>query len=494
VKLIVLKNNVPLNEVSVDTADLDEMYEIYVGRSEDCHVQIDDPLISRHHFVLKNENSNWYCEKLSQLGVITVNGSLISRNAIASGDEVKFGPYAVLVSDINPGPSKINSAPKNNHDSGMINSSDSQKMHISKMDSNTQAEIYSNEAEDNIAEELSAEIGESVEDLESLNSLMPESDSSLTAEYQDNSEVTNPESSEFEEGLAESSDFGDILGDKNESEDTNQDYEIATVDDANESTRFYKAFVNYQLVLFGEHAPYDRFQIDQDEVFIGRDQDKCQIVLNDPEVSSVHAVIRKKMTEIFIEDLNSSNGTILNGERINKALITTGDEFIIGSTTFTLEVKSDLLDAEKDRLMPVESGQVIETEHVEEEEVANDGTEINFEGEAVPEKSLVKRFQKDPSFRKKVIYIVAGVGLAFVLLIDSEEPPKPVAPKSAKEEIKRPNTNKTVKKELSKDLENRRNIAYELGVSFFEQNKYSEALREFQVVADIDSGYKKIQS
>ena len=53
-KLIVLKNNVPLSEVSVDTADFDEMYEIYVGRSEDCHVQIDDPLISRHHFVLKD--------------------------------------------------------------------------------------------------------------------------------------------------------------------------------------------------------------------------------------------------------------------------------------------------------------------------------------------------------------------------------------------------------------------------------------------------------
>ena len=97
-KLIVLKNNVPLNDVSVETTDPHEMYEIYVGRSEDCHVQIDDPLISRHHFVLKNDQSVWYCEKLSNLGVVTLNGSLVSKNPVKSGDEIKCGSYSILIS------------------------------------------------------------------------------------------------------------------------------------------------------------------------------------------------------------------------------------------------------------------------------------------------------------------------------------------------------------------------------------------------------------
>ena len=77
-KLIVLKNNVPLSDVSLDTSDESEMYEIYVGRSEDCHVQIDDPLISRHHLVLKNQEGSWYCEKLSQLGIVIIQGSLVT--------------------------------------------------------------------------------------------------------------------------------------------------------------------------------------------------------------------------------------------------------------------------------------------------------------------------------------------------------------------------------------------------------------------------------
>ncbi|HLT21929.1 MAG TPA: FHA domain-containing protein, partial [Bacteriovoracaceae bacterium] len=59
-KLIVLKNNVPLNEVVLDFVDSYGSYEIFIGRSDDCHVIIDDPLISRHHFVLKNQNEKWF--------------------------------------------------------------------------------------------------------------------------------------------------------------------------------------------------------------------------------------------------------------------------------------------------------------------------------------------------------------------------------------------------------------------------------------------------
>ncbi len=78
-RLIVLKNHVPINEVLVETPDFNERYEIYVGRSEDCHVQIEDPLISRHHFVLKNENGKWLCEKLSQLGAVNINGNTSAK-------------------------------------------------------------------------------------------------------------------------------------------------------------------------------------------------------------------------------------------------------------------------------------------------------------------------------------------------------------------------------------------------------------------------------
>lgn len=485
-KLIVLKNNVPLSEVSVDTSDSSEMYEIYVGRSEDCHVQIDDPLISRHHFVLKNEGQNWVCEKLTQLGAVILNGSLVTKNVINNGDEVKCGMYSIIVAELTtlrgsgPPPETIgNYAPPVQEQT--------HTMIMPQSKPAPQPEPVEEEGLTSLPEEdLGTGIGSFDEPAANVESL----DNGGDEIGQESSEGLNfsddNSSTEDFNAPVESSDFAPVEG------EDSFGMEPAEVNEEHEATRVFKAFVNYQLVLFGEHAPYDRFLLDQDEVFIGRDGKKCQIVLNDPEVSSVHAVVRKNGNDVTLEDLNSSNGTILNGERINKAHISTGDEFVIGGTSFSLEVRSDLLETESERLMPVETGQFIETEEeIEEVVTAEEGADLNF-GEGAPqEKSIIKRIMKDPKLRfRAIIGVVAFLGL--LLWLDEE--PTDAQPKKPKAQQAKVDPNAKPKKVLSKELENRRNVAYELGVSFFEQNKYFEALREFQTVAEIDPEYKRIQS
>jgi pSer/pThr/pTyr-binding forkhead associated (FHA) protein/tetratricopeptide (TPR) repeat protein len=491
VKLIVLKNNVPLNEILVDTTDINEMHEIYVGRSEDCHVQIEDPLISRHHFVLKNENFVWYCEKLSQLGTVSLNGVLVTKNPIHDGDEVKCGTYSVLVTEL---PSLIPklvvpvetpvyaiAEPVNDLteliseplDAGPVMEPEQESENIAESLVNQEEVLSDNEQESNQPAEEFQEM-ESF-DIESLE------DNDFSAESPSLDEEVN---ADFGSDLVDDpAGFGsETVGDDN--------FGMELSDTDNESTRVLKAFVNYQLVLFGEHAPYDRFFIEQDEIFIGRDANKCQILLNDPEVSSVHAVLRKNLTEITLEDLNSSNGTILNAERINKAQITPGDEFVIGGTSFTLEVRSDLLESESDRLMPVETGQVIETEEVEEEIVMMDGDgDISFDSEATPEKSIIKRIWKDPAKRKRLIIVVFILAMGWLFLED-EEP----VPTTTKKEVPAQDKKTKPKLVLSKELEQARNLAYELGVSFFEQSRYDQAEPEFQKVVSIDPEYKKVQS
>lgn len=489
-KLIVLKNNVPLHEVSVETTDFDEMYEIYVGRSEDCHVQIDDPLISRHHFVLKNQNSSWYCEKLSQLGVVTLNGSLVTKNPLSNGDEVKCGAYSIIVADLpnlalKPVPQMATASflmPEPESITEIIAPPVKEARPQPKVVEPMEEPLLEEELP---ADDLASESLDSMDDLSSLDSI----DENAGNEYNNEPESVSEENSEFVGDLVEgNNEFGAVT-------EGDESYEVANTDSDNESTRFFKAFVNYQLVLFGEHAPYDRFQIDQDEIFIGRDTKKCQIILNDPEVSSVHAVIRKNMVEITIEDLNSSNGTILNAERINKAQLVTGDEFVIGGTSFTLEVRSDLLDSESDRLMPVESGQVIETEEIEEEEVTvdSDGA-MNFDSDAPPEKSILKRVWKNPEQRKKLIIGAAVISIGYLFLGPEEQPAESKKPKVAKEAPKVVDKNAKPKLNLSKEVENARNVAYELGVNFFEQSRYDMAEQEFQKVVSIDPTYKKVQS
>ena len=487
-KLIVLKNNIPLHEVSVDTTDLNETYEIYVGRSEDCHVQIDDPLISRHHFVLKNENSTWYCEKLSQLGIVSLNGLLVSKNIINLGDEIKCGAYSILVAELPKVQAQALTpvtVPEEHH-TEIIPQTVSEPEPIEELIASEPAETVDeispepNELESSDYSESDLMGGS--HEMESYDSVVDSSES-----FGDSADGSNELSTDFSGELTESeNEFTDALSDDG--------FGVSTIDSDNESTRFFKAFVNYQLVLFGEHAPYDRFQIEENEIFIGRDTKKCQIILNDPEVSSVHAVIRKNNVEITLEDLNSSNGTILNAERINKAQISTGDEFVIGSTSFTLEVRSDLLESEADRLMPVESGQFIETEEIEDEVVMMDADgDINFDSDAPPEKSIIKRIWKDPVKRKKAIYVVVGLAVAFLFLGPEESTePKKVKAKAKVETVADPNA--PPKKVLSKELENARNVAYELGVSFFEQSRYDLAEQEFQKVVSIDPEYKKVQS
>ncbi|MFA5584013.1 MAG: FHA domain-containing protein, partial [Bacteriovoracaceae bacterium] len=489
-KLIVLKNNVPLNEVVLDFVDSYGSYEIFIGRSDDCHVIIDDPLISRHHFVLKNQNEKWFCEKISELGTLLINGSLVSQAEIFGGEEIKFGPYTLIAVDF------PRTAAKEIEGQSVIPSNDDIP------DSDIPDPVEHIEEATEILSEVSSDSSDSITDLDSNTdsesfdteeSYQEDSYSDLDSDYSNNEEsmdlVSTDESSE------EASSFGDDEYSDNfgggELDSFGGDGDGGGFEDRDEGTRFLKAFINYQLVIFGEYAPYDRYQIDTDEVFIGRDPNKCQIILNDPEVSSVHAVLRKNGNEITLEDLNSSNGTLLHGERINKAHILTGDEFLIGSTTFTLNIKSDLLEAEADRLMPVESGQVIETEEYEEEEVDLEEGDLDFDGSEEPEeKSLIKRIWKNPQKRKKAIYVIAGLALGYTFLYEPAEeapPPQKVAESKVEEADKS-------KIQLSPELENRRNVAYELGVSFFEQNKYFEALKEFESVVAIDPEYKNVQT
>ncbi|HXH30919.1 MAG TPA: FHA domain-containing protein [Bacteriovoracaceae bacterium] len=507
-KLVVLKNNVPINEVSLDTSDPFDRYEIFVGRSDDCHLKIDDPLISRHHFVLKYENQNWFCEKLTNLGIVQVNGNVSDRNKIVSGDEIKCGPYSLIVSELHAWKFKEESPSKATiPDPGPEPVEVPVKKSITVPQPVKQKQPVVAEKEEKKPEaeaDLSLELDDESIDLGSEGSQQSEFDAPGPETGSSYQPVPEMEDFNSEKDSSVDLETGDYPVIETENQDSNfssdegnlvsSDFEERDTDDGT-PTRFLKEFVNYHLVIFGVHAPYDRFKIDQEVIYIGRDINKCQIILNDPEVSSVHAVLKKKNASIVLEDQNSSNGTILNGERINRSEISRGDEFVIGSTTFTLEVQSDLLDAESERLMPVARGQTIEREEIEEEEVSMEDAGEDFEAEGPPEKSVLKRIWKNPAQRKKLIYAVTAAALMWVLLTP-DEPTVPESKKTEKDLKAEAEKNKNAKPvlQLSRELENRRNVAYELGVSFFEQNKYYEALREFQIVVEIDPNYKKAQT
>lgn len=71
---------------------------------------------------------------------------------------------------------------------------------------------------------------------------------------------------------------------------------------------------------------------------IGKLSGLVDFVINDSAVSKMHARIEEHNGQIFISDLNSTNGTIRNGEpiEINKEVqLQTGDKIVFGRTCFT---------------------------------------------------------------------------------------------------------------------------------------------------------------
>jgi pSer/pThr/pTyr-binding forkhead associated (FHA) protein len=75
------------------------------------------------------------------------------------------------------------------------------------------------------------------------------------------------------------------------------------------------------------------------EVMIGRDPN-CDLAIIDEALSAHHARLAHHHGQWWLEDLNSTNGTFLNREKLNTpAVVITGDKFKCGNTVFGIQVE-----------------------------------------------------------------------------------------------------------------------------------------------------------
>ena len=91
------------------------------------------------------------------------------------------------------------------------------------------------------------------------------------------------------------------------------------------------------------------------EIVVGRPSELDMVLVEDM-VSRRHAKITVSPTEIFIEDLGSTNGTFVNGEKVKRSRLNEGDRVLIGTSII--------------KLVPVESTQAPDPAKSNLEEVA----------------------------------------------------------------------------------------------------------------------------
>src|SRR5687768_13618518 len=102
-------------------------------------------------------------------------------------------------------------------------------------------------------------------------------------------------------------------------------------------------------VMFRSGGALRSFSIARDRTVIGRRED-CDLRIPLGDVSRKHCRLVRDGDILKVEDLGSSNGTFLNGQRVQEALLSPGDSIQVGPVVFVLQVDGEPAD---DELSPV---------------------------------------------------------------------------------------------------------------------------------------------
>lgn len=78
------------------------------------------------------------------------------------------------------------------------------------------------------------------------------------------------------------------------------------------------------------------FMLGQGQSVLGRSPE-CSLVLEDDSVSRRHAMVERQGQDILIRDLGSANGLVLNGRRVESAVLRPGETVLLGEVEVSLE-------------------------------------------------------------------------------------------------------------------------------------------------------------
>jgi pSer/pThr/pTyr-binding forkhead associated (FHA) protein len=119
----------------------------------------------------------------------------------------------------------------------------------------------------------------------------------------------------------------------------------------------------YQLIMRSGPTPGKVFQLKGDEVFIGRDVGN-DIVINDAEISRRHARLAIQAGGYILEDLGSTNGTAVNGERLTSRhvmregeILSLGEHVALVFESLADDKEATVVGPRTARKAPVEAGQ-----------------------------------------------------------------------------------------------------------------------------------------
>jgi diguanylate cyclase (GGDEF)-like protein len=98
----------------------------------------------------------------------------------------------------------------------------------------------------------------------------------------------------------------------------------------------------YLIVLAGAEVG-KMYKLNEGDTMLGRSH-RADVRIDDDSISRLHAKVTLAGSDIVIEDLGSSNGTLVNGERVARGALKDGDKIRLGETTILKFTFHDRLD------------------------------------------------------------------------------------------------------------------------------------------------------
>ncbi|MGK5082907.1 FHA domain-containing protein [Bdellovibrionota bacterium FG-1] len=297
--------------------------EAVLGRADGCVIRLEDRAISREHAVFKVVEGGVQVEKKSEFAPLMINGAECSRAIVKEADIISIGPYLLRVT-------------------------------LSK--SPVLAPV--------------PEAARPVLTLVPIEVDSPASESELAGESLaiEDAGAKNPFSS-----LASAEGSVEQIAAPVELEPHTR---VELADDDAKTKLTPAAKVNVRLLFPPGMANVADYEFSQDEVSIGRGKG-CDIVLNDKKSSRKNAIIRRAGLSFTIKDLESANGTFVNGSRVSEQELSGDDLIRIGEVEFRFKVVSADYLARENQFIPVSEEHPLE-------EVAFPVAPENLMSDAVP--------------------------------------------------------------------------------------------------------------
>lgn len=187
------------------------------------------------------------------------------------------------------------------------------------------------------------------------------------------------------------------------------------------------------------------FSLLGDMAFIGREG--CQIALSDANVSKRHAEVHWAESGYSVKDLGSSNGILVNGEKVPSAVLKAGDLLMIGLTVMEVYSAGQTLRNERP-LLPATARRAAAPATLSAARAAggaSPGDGAKAKPALSPEEDKKKR-----SLEKKRLFIFAGLFLlAFILYFGTDED-KTIREMARIEQADEPETKGKPKKKMKK--------------------------------------------